>query len=965
MHRSGTSLVSSLLQAGGVHVGDNLLAANHSNPRGYFEDVDFIDFHERLLSERQQHYLHVNCDFEFDPSDSETERARELVAERSKAALWGWKDPRTSLFLDFWQKQLPDARFLFLYRHPLEVMLSLLRRGEFDERHALVTGLQAWHAYNARIKAFYDRRPDRCLLVHIEGVAAHFEKFALLLRDKLQLDIPLGAQTFDSIYHAQELAKNHLPKQAGAILEKATPGLLDLYAELNARADLPPDTSRPAAEPSPLLSSLTDFAATVPEPVSLDVQHSLLLMLSSSVAPEATEKLIHRSRPFKTQTTSSGPTNTQVARNCIRQLPGFERVYNSPAQMRMPERVALYSMIFGIQPRNCLEIGTARGGSASIICGAMDDLGFGRLSCVDPAPQVDPALWAQINHRCQMFVGTSPGILPEALESAGARFDFALIDGDHNFEAVRADIANVLPYLTNQAYVLFHDAHNDGVKRAIDEAVAKSTELTDCGLMSVESTILQENGHWSIWAGLRLLRYERSAKSVAVTVPLRKTNPTNKRWDPGQATGNASGLSIEQPARRTPVILAGIQCLSGVTTWAERLRRELKDHSRYDVRLLHVGPERPAEYDLYADTVDQARTLVRDFAPAIVVPNYVWELYLAGCDPGISCLGMCHADSLKEYYLPLAWYESRITQFIAVSPECAHQLAERIPFRAKDITTLPYGVRVPRDLARDYSTAPVRIIYAGRLAQQQKRVGDFVRLVEHLLRAQVPFVFDIVGDGEELAPLQHAMQHWFPAAQVRFHGRVAPEVVDVMWSAADVFVQTSDFEGTSVSMLEAMAHGVVPVVTAASSGVAGVIEHGQNGFVVPVGDMAAMAEVIAKLSASQPLLAATGRAAYESAQPYAMEAYCERFIEVLDRVVSAAPAADQLKCEGGFGGYHPLFLQQHLIRSQQAELATLRSRQFKFKMLRKLIRSIRKRLPGHRMQNQQSHNPARSDRKAA
>jgi len=50
----------------------------------------------------------------------------------------------------------------------------------------------------------------------------------------------------------------------------------------------------------------------------------------------------------------------------------------------------------------------------------------------------------------------------------------------------------------------------------------------------------------------------------------------------------------------------------------------------------------------------------------------------------------------RVYFLPLTWYESRIAQFIAVSPECNQQLAERIPFRAKDITTLPYGVRVPR-----------------------------------------------------------------------------------------------------------------------------------------------------------------------------------------------------------------------------------------------------------------------------
>ena len=391
MHRSGTSLVSSLLQASGVHVGDALLAANHSNPRGYFEDVDFIDFHEQLLRDRQQHYMHIDSDFNFEPTSTERERGGQLVAERSKTALWGWKDPRTSLFLDFWNDQLPAARFLFVYRHPLEVLLSLLRRGEFDERQCLAVGLHAWHTYNSKIKTFFDRHPDRCLLIHIEGLAAQVEKFGLLLQRKLELDIPLDPSTFSRIFHAQELTRTQLPKEAAAVLSKAAPGVLELYEELNARASLGDDASRTGAEPSSLLLSLADFAASLPEPTSLAVQHSLLLSLSSSIVSGPTDKMVRRFGEIRKQVAVTGQTEVQVQRNGIRHLPGFERVYTAPAQMRMPERVALYSLIFGIQPRNCLEIGTFRGGSAAIICAAMDDLDFGQLACIDPMPQVEPA----------------------------------------------------------------------------------------------------------------------------------------------------------------------------------------------------------------------------------------------------------------------------------------------------------------------------------------------------------------------------------------------------------------------------------------------------------------------------------------------------------------------------------------------------------------------------------------------
>jgi predicted O-methyltransferase YrrM len=207
---------------------------------------------------------------------------------------------------------------------------------------------------------------------------------------------------------------------------------------------------------------------------------------------------------------SAGHVQDQAALNGIRPLTGFQHVYSSPAELRMPERVALYSLVFGLQPKNCLEIGTFRGGSTAIICGAMDDTGFGQLACIDPTPLVEPQLWAQISHRCRMYQGLSPDILPQAARDSGAPFDFAWIDGNHTYECLRADIIGVLPLLADQAYLLFHDAHYGGVRRAIDEAVAGNPTLTDCGLMSIEPTVLSDNGQTTTWAGMRLLRYQRT-----------------------------------------------------------------------------------------------------------------------------------------------------------------------------------------------------------------------------------------------------------------------------------------------------------------------------------------------------------------------------------------------------------------------------------------------------------------------
>jgi glycosyltransferase involved in cell wall biosynthesis len=379
---------------------------------------------------------------------------------------------------------------------------------------------------------------------------------------------------------------------------------------------------------------------------------------------------------------------------------------------------------------------------------------------------------------------------------------------------------------------------------------------------------------------------------------------------------------------RIPVILAGLDCLGGVTTWMKQLRASLADHPRYDVRLLHVelpfNPP-PPDFDLHARSIEHAREIIRGLAPAVVIPNYVWDLYLSACDPGIKCLAFCHSDSQDEYYRPLAWFEPLISQLIAVSPECRRGVIDRLSWRADDVTLLPYGVPVKSSLDRPYQTEPLRLIYAGRMAQFQKRVWDFVPLVEELTRSRIPFVFDVYGDGNELPGLKAAIEKACPHAPVNFRGRVSREALDEIWPRYDVFIQTSDFEGTSISMLEAMSHGVVPVVTAARSGVAGVIRHGENGFVVPVGDMAALARTLGALAADQPGLAAAGRAAHQTAKGYSLENYCGRFAEVLDRVVAGERTIDSVQTDGQLGGLAPHYRQDQTIAALRAENARLKT----------------------------------------
>ena len=102
------------------------------------------------------------------------------------------------------------------------------------------------------------------------------------------------------------------------------------------------------------------------------------------------------------------------------------------------------------------------------------------------------------------------------------------------------------------------------------------------------------------------------------------------------------------------------------------------------MKLLHIVPE-PHESvdarDINISSVEAAQQAIRNLAPLILLPNYMWELYLAGFEPGVSCIGMCHADSDEQYYRPLGWYEPTISQ--------VHCRESRVLRAASRATALP------------------------------------------------------------------------------------------------------------------------------------------------------------------------------------------------------------------------------------------------------------------------------------
>ena len=165
-----------------------------------------------------------------------------------------------------------------------------------------------------------------------------------------------------------------------------------------------------------------------------------------------------------------------------------------------------------------------------------------------------------------------------------------------------------------------------------------------------------------------------------------------------------------------------------------------------------------------------------------------------------------------------------------------------------------------------------------------KRVRDVVRVFAKV-QAQVPSVLVMVGDGPDRGAAEEEARTLGVAADVRFLGKI--DAVAPLLAAADLYVFPSESESFGLSALEALASGV-PVVGARVGGVPEVVNDGVTGALLPLGDVAGMAEAALRFLEPARWLVASTAAASDARARFAtadVVAQYERvYIEALESV---------------------------------------------------------------------------------
>ncbi|KDA04854.1 hypothetical protein DC31_04500 [Microbacterium sp. CH12i] len=177
---------------------------------------------------------------------------------------------------------------------------------------------------------------------------------------------------------------------------------------------------------------------------------------------------------------------------------------------------------------------------------------------------------------------------------------------------------------------------------------------------------------------------------------------------------------------------------------------------------------------------------------------------------------------------------------------------------------------------------------------QRKRVSHAVKAVARAAAA-VDVMLDVFGEGERRPLLEKTIRSLDIGERVRLRGHDAS--ARSMFTKADFMLLTSTSEGLPLSLVEGMAAGCIPIAYDIPYGPSDLIEDGRNGFLVPAGDIDALADRIIELE-KMPVrsLEAMRRRAQATAKRFDDRSVTSRWAREMERAferkhASSAPAS--------------------------------------------------------------------------
>jgi glycosyltransferase involved in cell wall biosynthesis len=315
------------------------------------------------------------------------------------------------------------------------------------------------------------------------------------------------------------------------------------------------------------------------------------------------------------------------------------------------------------------------------------------------------------------------------------------------------------------------------------------------------------------------------------------------------------------PVRRVALVATSLDIIGGHGVQASELLRGLTAEG-LDVRTVPINPRFPRGLG-WARRAPGLRTLVnqalylpklaafRDVDVVHVFSASYWSFLLSPV-PAMLAARACRRPVVLHYHSgeaedhlahwgPLVHPWLRLADRIVVPSEYLSRVFGRHGYPT---SVIPNVIDPARFQFRERLGLRPRLLSVRNL-ESHYGVDTILRAFA-LVRARRPdATLTVAGVGSQAAPLGHLAAQ-LGEAGVRFLGRVEPERMPALMNDADILMNASSVDNQPVTLLEAFACGL-PVVTTPTGDIASLVQDGNAGRLVPVGDAAAMARAVVDL----------------------------------------------------------------------------------------------------------------------
>lgn len=307
----------------------------------------------------------------------------------------------------------------------------------------------------------------------------------------------------------------------------------------------------------------------------------------------------------------------------------------------------------------------------------------------------------------------------------------------------------------------------------------------------------------------------------------------------------------------------------------------IREIEEIGIRVKFVG-KRPKKD--WRKTKKQLRSFYNDFRPNVVHAHLESVTFhvcraLAGCVPMVQTI---HNTVISHQFVQRVSLAKKVSKFVAISKKVEEIISSSLNIGSDKICTIYNGIDLTRFVHKRIINEKVKnIIAIGRLTKQK----DFPNLFEALKilkyrmkeeNIEIPQV-KIVGTGkleEELKMLSKKMKI---NDIVRFLG-VRQDIPDLL-KDSDIYVMSSEWEGLSISLIEALASGIPIVATDAGSNNE-IIENNISGLIVPIKDPNSLANGLYKLVVDHELRVKLSKNATEKSKLFSIKYCAEKHINL-------------------------------------------------------------------------------------